>query len=257
MSDKTIRFVDSGYNELFRIPDGGNIRVIYPPDDGRGTAVRACKFLDETHFEIGKMIDGEIRGTVYHIDEWAERMAAIGARYEPEFQVAAELAPGAVEDTKLFYRNREEGNTCIGHLRGDFGRRGDSFFHSWADHDSARKTPEFQTEFQAVMFELRRGVLKDHASMAAYCRAYPEALLPGDVNLERYGFKLETETRQYFVRCTTLRDDYFYVWAYDKAPAVREQERPSVLKQLREAREAPKPPRKTKDQNKNKGDAEL
>ncbi|MDR2088528.1 MAG: hypothetical protein LBP73_04145 [Clostridiales Family XIII bacterium] len=255
MSDKTIRFIDSGYNELFSIMDGGRIRVTYPPGDGREPGVRQCKYLDDTHFEEAG------NGTVWHICQFAERMEALGALYEPEFRVAAELAPGAIEDAKLFYRNREEGNTCIGHLRGDFGRSGDSFFHSWADHDGARKTPEFRAEFQAVMFELRRGVLKDHAAMAAYCRAHPEAKLPGDANLERYGFKLETETRQYFVRCTTLRDDYFYVWAYDKAPAVRERERPaekpSVLKQLREAREAPKPPRKAKDQNKNKGDAEL
>ena len=49
MSDKTIRFIDSDYKELFRIPDGGSIRIVYPPGDGRETATRQCKFLDETH----------------------------------------------------------------------------------------------------------------------------------------------------------------------------------------------------------------
>ena len=52
MDDKTIKFIDSGYKELFQIPDGGSIRVTYPPEDGREPAVRACKYLDDYHFEL-------------------------------------------------------------------------------------------------------------------------------------------------------------------------------------------------------------
>jgi hypothetical protein len=104
------------------------------------------------------------------------------------------------------------------------------------------------------MDALRDGVLKDFRSMSAYCDEHPEARLPGDGG-KRYGFKLETEDRTYYVRCTTVPRDYFYIFAYDRQPA-REQEqvKPSVLKQLRDAQKSPKPPRKAKDLDRSKDD---
>jgi hypothetical protein len=259
MSDKMIRFIDSDYKELFSIMDGGRIRVTYPPEDGREPNVRQCKYIDDTHFsEVGN-------GNVWHICQFAERMEALGAKYEPEVQVAAELASFAGDEAKMFYRPRDEGNLCVGQLRGDFGRGGDRFFHSWTDHDASRKTEAFQEEFQGVMFKLRQETLKDHRTMAAYCNAHPEARLPGEEY--RYGFKLETDTRQYFLRCTTLRDDYFYIFAHDKPSPTLERAvpdaeqgtnaKPSVMKQIREAKAAPKQPRKAKIADKHKGDAEL
>jgi hypothetical protein len=218
MDDKTIQFIDSDYNELFRIPDGGNIKIIYPPGDDRGTVTRQCVFFDETHTRVGN--------NDYHIREFAERMEGIGARYEPEFQIAAELAPGGAADKAMFYYNRDEGNTCVGHLRGDFGKQGDQFWHNWSDRDGGRKTPEFQTEFNSVMFTLRQGVLKNYDSMAAYCRSHPEARISGEEF--RYGLKLETESREFFLRCTTLRDDYFYIYAYDKPASVLEYENAAI-----------------------------
>jgi hypothetical protein len=102
-----------------------------------------------------------------------------------------------------------------------------------------------------VIDTLRLDTLKDYKSSANFCYRHPEAVLP-DGDGYRYGFKLETEDRQYFVRCTTLRDDYFYVFAYDRGARVLEQEqpaaeKPSVLEQIREARKAPPAPRKQKD----------
>lgn len=46
-----IRFIDSNYNELFRIPDGGNIIVTHT--DGEQIKMY-CRFIDEYHAEIGK-----------------------------------------------------------------------------------------------------------------------------------------------------------------------------------------------------------
>jgi hypothetical protein len=108
---------------------------------------------------------------------------------------------------------------------------------------------------------LRENALKDLRSSQRFCHRHPEARLSGDAN--RYGFKLETATRQYFVRCTTLCDDYFYIYAFGKAARALDRERPaaekpSVLKQIREANDAPPKPRKPKTPGKNKrGEAEL
>lgn len=76
MGRETIRFIDSHYNTLFTILDGDNIKINYPEGDSRGTIIRTCKFLDECHTRIGNYD--------YHICEFAERMEAIGAKYEPE-----------------------------------------------------------------------------------------------------------------------------------------------------------------------------
>ena len=72
MKEQEIRFINSRYQELFRIPDGASIEISYP--DGRKEE-RACTFLDEYHTKVGNY--------VYHICEFAERMEAIGAAYQP------------------------------------------------------------------------------------------------------------------------------------------------------------------------------
>ena len=69
---KYIRFINSDYQTLFHIPDGGRIRITYPD---REPAERVCRFIDEYHTDIG--------GYHYHICEFAERMEQIGAKYVP------------------------------------------------------------------------------------------------------------------------------------------------------------------------------
>ena len=41
---KDIRFIDSHYRDLFRIPDGGTIQVHYSDDS---VVIKPCKFIDE------------------------------------------------------------------------------------------------------------------------------------------------------------------------------------------------------------------
>ncbi len=67
-----IRFIDSRYNELFRIPDGEDIIITY--DDGE-QVIRTCYYVDDYHFETG------IRA--YHICEFAEIMEHNRSKYEP------------------------------------------------------------------------------------------------------------------------------------------------------------------------------
>lgn len=70
--DKEIRFIDSGYNELFRIPDGGRIKITM--SDGE-VVERKCQYIDEYHTQIGY--------NTFHICEFAEIMERNGNTYEP------------------------------------------------------------------------------------------------------------------------------------------------------------------------------
>ncbi|MBR5949582.1 MAG: hypothetical protein IKZ82_13205, partial [Clostridia bacterium] len=67
-----IRFIDSSYNELFRIPDGGKVKLNY--QDGKA-ATRTARYIDDYHAEIGNGL--------YHICEFAEKMEGTGCKVEP------------------------------------------------------------------------------------------------------------------------------------------------------------------------------
>lgn len=74
-AERGIRFIDSSYNELFRIPDGGRIRVTSPDGIER---VFPCRYIDDYHLELGGGTDN-----LFHICEFAERMEAMGNIYVP------------------------------------------------------------------------------------------------------------------------------------------------------------------------------
>ena len=75
-----IRFIDSGYTELFRIPDGGTIQVEYPDR----TFSYKCGYIDDYHAYIG---DG-----IYHMCQFAEILERGGGVCRPEPELAAERA---------------------------------------------------------------------------------------------------------------------------------------------------------------------
>ena len=78
-AERGIRFIDSHYNELFRIPDGGKIRISYPDGERRE---ETCRYIDPYHVEIGH---GSMN--LFHICEFAERMEGNGAQIAPVAQV--------------------------------------------------------------------------------------------------------------------------------------------------------------------------
>ena len=75
-----IRFIDSSYTELFRIPDGGKIEVEYPDR----TFSARCKYIDDYHAYIGN--------EVYHMCQFAEILERGGGVCRPEPELAAEQA---------------------------------------------------------------------------------------------------------------------------------------------------------------------
>jgi hypothetical protein len=74
-----IRFIDSHYNTLCKIPDGGVIKLDFPDEDGipqRESITMKCAYIDDYHLRVGY--------NVFHICEFAERMEALHATYAPE-----------------------------------------------------------------------------------------------------------------------------------------------------------------------------
>lgn len=71
-AEKGIRFIDSHYKELFRILDGGKVKIHYSWNEDQ---IRTCRYIDDYHVEIGS--------NLYHICEFAERMEYGGHTCEP------------------------------------------------------------------------------------------------------------------------------------------------------------------------------
>jgi hypothetical protein len=70
---KDIIFRDETYKEAFRIKDGDSIKVTLGYDGEE--AIRKCRWIDECHTKIGS--------EYYHNDEYREKSARAGNRYEP------------------------------------------------------------------------------------------------------------------------------------------------------------------------------
>lgn len=70
---KDIRFIDSSYKELFRLPDGEKVTITLA--SGRNLE-ETCRYIDESHLEVGN--------NLYHICEFAERMERCGNTYAPK-----------------------------------------------------------------------------------------------------------------------------------------------------------------------------
>lgn len=71
-AQRGIRFIDSRYNEKFRIADGDKITIRYSSGN---SAERTCRYIDEYHLEVGS--------NFYHICEFAEMCERNGHTVEP------------------------------------------------------------------------------------------------------------------------------------------------------------------------------
>lgn len=96
--EKDIRFIDSRYNELFRIPDGEYVQVNFPSE----TIIKPCKYLDDYHTQIGNR--------VFHICEFAETMERLGGNYQAEPPIMSDEAAWKIgKDGYLAIQTCEDG----------------------------------------------------------------------------------------------------------------------------------------------------
>ena len=93
-----IRFIDSRYRDLFKLPNGGFIQVDYPDE----TVLKQCVFIDPYHTQVGN--------NVFHICEYAECMERIGATYQAEPEIMGDEAAWKIgKDKYLAIQACDEG----------------------------------------------------------------------------------------------------------------------------------------------------
>lgn len=123
------------------------------------------------------------------------------------------IKAASFDEAALFYAMTPEEDQrlgCIGHVRMDFGHRGQEFWHTWWPRGPEElNSPEFKAELQEVVDELRTSVLKDLAGMTKYCWGHGGEVGGWPAN---YGYIVETENYRYCLRCNPVPGDY---QAYD------------------------------------------
>ena len=149
----------------------------------------------------------------------------------PEIPFRHQMRPATPEEAGLFYAlppEKDEELGTIGHLRIDFGRDGDEFWHTWWPRGpEGLNTPAFKEELGKVVDDLRQGVLKDFSTMLRLCHI-DGGEIGGHTAARNYGFVLETERYRYCLRCNPVRGDYQgYLTCFD----LRQQELNQVQEQ--------------------------
>ena len=150
----------------------------------------------------------------------------------PKTPIRHMFRPASSTESGLFYAlppEKDEDLGAIGHVRIDFGRDGDEFWHTWWPRGPEElNTPEFKEELGKVVNDLRLGVLKDLPSMRRYCWGRESGAITGGTCCQNYGFVLETERYRYCLRCNPVRGDYqAYLTSFD----LRQQELNQAQKQ--------------------------
>ncbi|MBP3509294.1 hypothetical protein [Oscillibacter sp.] len=129
------------------------------------------------------------------------------------------LCPASPDEAGLFFAlppEQDKALGAIGHVRMDFGRGGDEFFHTWHPRGPAElNSQEFKAELQEVVDTLRQSVLKNLSAMTGYCRGHGGEISGGWV--QNYGYIVETENYRYCLRCNPVPNDYHaYLSCFDK-----------------------------------------
>lgn len=206
--ENEIRFIDSKYNELFRIQDKEFITIQYPNGHKEN---KFCKYIDDYHTEID--------GVCYHICQWAEIMEQNGNLYSPAEYPKFYLEHISTDEFEFMYAREDESidRGCIGHLRADFDS-GSVFFHTWWSENDSLKTPEFKEEFDDVIAYFRKEsgtpILKSRSDMYNVCYRLKPTQSATDNNI--HGYKVITPKHTYYLRCNPRLGEYnLYAYCYN------------------------------------------
>ena len=117
-----------------------------------------------------------------------------------------------------FFRNDkgEQTKGLVGYLRGDFGRDGKEFHHTWFNNNEKLNNPTFKEDFDKIMETLRERLLTDRDWMRSVAYNHPGAKIESE-STSSYGMFVETERYEYDIRTITEDGNYdFYIYCYDK-----------------------------------------
>lgn len=125
-AERGIRFIKPDYKEIFRIPDGDQVRITRSDKE---VVDRTCRYIDDYHVEVGN--------NLYHICEFAERMEQAGNTVVPlrsslpEKCYSTLLDTGAVVilkrgetgyyKTDIPYSTKEEARELVSEYNGKLG----------------------------------------------------------------------------------------------------------------------------------------
>ena len=128
------------------------------------------------------------------------------------------IRPARPEEAGLFYTPHPEEDKrlgTVGHVRMDFGRSGNEFWHTWWPRGPEElNSPAFKAELQQVVDTLRESVLKNRFAMERFCYEHGGKISGGWT--QNYGYIVETEHYRYCLRCNPSSGDYnCYCTAYD------------------------------------------
>lgn len=128
------------------------------------------------------------------------------------------IRPARPEEAGLFYTPHPEEDKrlgTVGHVRMDFGRSGNEFWHTWWPRGPEElNSPTFKLELQEVVDTLRESVLKNRFAMERFCYEHGGKISGGWT--QNYGYIVETEHYRYCLRCNPSPGDYnCYCTAYD------------------------------------------
>ena len=130
------------------------------------------------------------------------------------------IRPARPEEAGLFYTPHPEEDKrlgTVGHVRMDFGRSGNEFWHTWWPRGPEElNSPAFKAELQQIVGKLREDVLKSRFAMERFCYDHGGKIDGGYV--QNYGYIVETERYRYCLRCNPSPGDYNgYLAVYDLA----------------------------------------
>ena len=128
------------------------------------------------------------------------------------------IRPARPDETGLFYTPHPEEDKqlgTIGHVRMDFGRSGNEFWHTWWPRGPEElNSPTFKAELQQIVDKLREDVLKNRFAMERFCYEHGGKISGGWT--QNYGYIVETENYQYCLRCSPSPGDYnAYLTCFD------------------------------------------